>query len=403
MQANPLADRDFKKREEEMKSLAKSTLFIMLLLVMLTACSSGKDATETSSAPSPSENEAATNTASENTETNEEPDKTQTFKGENFSFSYPSTWKDAELNVPQVVAAFVNPNPQGAFVDNLNVVIEESSATPEEAANVAVQGLTNGDGGPLIQNFKKLNYIDVPEKAAGILESEYTHGESNAQVILTQYFVPNGNELYTLSISYSKTAYDNGGKASVQNIMDSFETVKVSNQVEDSNANAGSTVEGLSEENLFAEIMAYVIPIEIEDGALDELTYNYFVKHYELFPALTPEAQKRAKAEVDPNITSRHLNKNLSPYLDQMIEVSGYVVDIIEEEIDEGITLAEIHIVDDNDNSIIGFYAHTTGDILQDDYVTMRGVPATFYSFENVGGGTTNSVLIGVSTIEKTE
>lgn len=386
-----------------MKRLAKSTLFILLLLVMLTACSSGKDTTETSSTPSTPENEAAKNTASENTEKNEEPNKTQPFKGENFSFSYPSTWKDAELNIPQVIAAFVNPNPQGAFVDNLNVVIEESSATPEEAANAAVQGLTNGDGGPLIQDFKKLNYIDVPKKAAGILESEYTHGESNAQVILTQYFVSNGNELYTLSISYSKTAYDNGGKARVQNIMDSFEIVKVSNQVEDANANAGSNVEGLTEENLFAEIMAYVIPIEIEDGALDEVTYNYFVQHYELFPALTPKAQKKAKAEVDPNITSRHLNKNLSPYLDQMIEVSGYVVDIIEDEVEEGITLAEIHIIDDNDNSIIGFYAHSTGDILQDDYVTMRGVPATFYSFENVSGGTTNSVLIGVSTLEKTE
>ncbi|MGO4786671.1 hypothetical protein AB4124_04405 [Paenibacillus sp. 2KB_20] len=386
-----------------MKRLAKSALFILLLLVMLTACSSGKDAAETSSPPSTPENEAAKNTASDNKEKNEEPNKTQSFKGENFSFSYPSTWKDADLNIPQVIAAFVNPNPQGAFVDNLNVVIEESSATPEEAANAAVQGLTNGDGGPLIQDFKKLNYIDVPKKAAGILESEYTHGESNAQVILTQYFASNGNELYTLSISYSKTAYDNGGKASVQNIMDSFEIVKVSNQVEDANANAGSNVEGLTEENLFAEIMAYVIPIEIEDGALDEVTYNYFVQHYELFPALTPKAQKKAKAEVDPNITSRHLNKNLSPYLNQMIEVSGYVVDIIEDEVEEGITLAEIHIIDDNDNSIIGFYAHSTGDILQDDYVTMRGVPATFYSFENVSGGTTNSVLIGVSTLEKTE
>ncbi|MGG4340948.1 PsbP-related protein [Paenibacillus lautus] len=386
-----------------MKRLAKSTLFILLLLVMLTACSSGKDTTETSSTPSTPENEVAKNAASENTEKNEEPNKTQPYKGENFSFSYPSTWKDAELNIPQVIAAFVNPNPQGAFVDNLNVVIEESSATPEDAANVAVQGLTNGDGGPLIQNFKKLNYIDVPKKAAGILESEYTHGESNAQVILTQYFVSNGNELYTLSISYSKTAYDNGGKAIVHNIMDSFEIVKVSHQVEEANANAGSNVEGLTEENLFAEIMAYVIPIEIEGGALDELTYNYFVQHYELFPALTPKTQKRAKAEVDPNITSRHLNKNLNPYLDQMIEVSGYVVDIIEDEVEEGITLAEIHIIDDNDNSIIGFYAHATGDILQDDYVTMRGVPATFYSFENVSGGTTNSVVIGVSTLEKTE
>lgn len=304
--------------------------------------------------------------------------------------------------MPQIVAAFVDSNPKGNFADNLNLIVEESSATPEEAANSSVHALSNGAGGEVIQNFKKLNYIDVPEKAAGILESEYTQGELNAQVVLTQYFVSNGNELYTLSISYSKTAYDNGGKAVVQNIMDSFEIVKISEDAAISDTNDGSSAEELTEQNLFAEIMAYIIPIEIEDGALDELTYNYFVEHYELFPALTPEAQKRAKAEVDPNITSRHLNKNLSPYLDQMFEVSGYVVDIIEEELDEGVTVTEIHIVDDNDNSIIGFYAHSTGDILQDDYVTMRGVPATYYSFENISGGTTNSILIGVSTIEKT-
>ncbi|MGW8823740.1 PsbP-related protein [Paenibacillus lautus] len=375
---------------------------LFLLLVILTACSPQKDTTEQpSSVPAPADEEVAKNTAAVSAEDTGNME-TQPYTGENFSFSYPSTWKDAQLNMPQIVAAFVDSNPKGNFADNLNLIVEESSATPEEAANSSIHALSNGAGGEVIQNFKKLNYIDVPEKAAGILESEYTQGELNAQVVLTQYFVSNGNELYTLSISYSKTAYDNGGKAVVQNIMDSFEIVKIREEAALSDTNDGSSAEELTEQNLFAEIMAYIIPIEIEDGALDELTYNYFVEHYELFPALTPEAQKRAKAEVDPNITSRHLNKNLSPYLDQMFEVSGYVVDIIEEELDEGVTVTEIHIVDDNDNSIIGFYAHSTGDILQDDYVTMRGVPATYYSFENISGGTTNSILIGVSTIEKT-
>lgn len=375
---------------------------LFLLLVILTACSPQKDTTEQpSSVPAPADEEVAKNTAAVSAEDTGNME-TQPYTGENFSFSYPSTWKDAQLNMPQIVAAFVDSNPKGNFADNLNLIVEESSTTPEEAANSSIHALSNGAGGEVIQNFKKLNYIDVPEKAAGILESEYTQGELNAQVVLTQYFVSNGNELYTLSISYSKTAYDNGGKAVVQNIMDSFEIVKISEEAALSDTNDGSSAEELTEQNLFAEIMAYIIPIEIEDGALDELTYNYFVEHYELFPALTPEAQKRAKAEVDPNITSRHLNKNLSPYLDQMFEVSGYVVDIIEEELDEGVTVTEIHIVDDNDNSIIGFYAHSTGDILQDDYVTMRGVPATYYSFENISGGTTNSILIGVSTIEKT-
>lgn len=350
-----------------MRSLVKSTLFIVLLLVILTACSSEKDIAGTSSDPAPAENEVENNTVSASTETKEE---TKPFTGENFTFSYPSSWKDAGLNVPQVVAAFVNPNPKGGFVDNLNLIIEESSVTPEEAANLSAQGLSNGDGGELIQNYKKLNYVDVPEKAAGILEAEYTHGELNKQVVLTQYIT--------------------------ESAMNSDDSI-------DSSATADSGLEGFTEENLFAEMMAYIIPTEIENGALDEKTYNYIIQHHKLFPALTPETQKSAKAEVDSTITSRHLLKNLNPYLDKMMEVSGYVVDITEEELDGGITIAEIHIIDDNDNSIVGFYANSTGDILEDDYVTLRGVPATYYSFDNISGGTTISILLGVSTLEKIE
>lgn len=384
-----------------MKSRTKFTLFILLLTVMLTACSSEKKTTADSPAPTPKE-EVVKNTSTDDTKKQEVHNKTQQFSGENFSFSYPSTWKDAGLDVPQITAAFVNPNPQGPFADNVNLVIEESSVTPKEAADFSAQGLASGAGGEVIQNFKKLNYMDIADNAAGILEAEYTQGELNTQVILTQYFVSDGQALYTLSISYSKTAYDNGGKAIVQNIIDSFEIDNANQTVADPNANAGTNNDDLTEENLFAEIMAYIIPIEIENGALDQQTYNYIVKNYTLFPALTRETQKKAIAEVNPNIDSRHLFKNINPYLEQMIEVSGYVVEIMEEEIDEGLTVTEIHIVDDYDNSIFGYYAHTTGDILQDDYVTMRGVPATYYSFENISGGTTNSVLMGISTIEKT-
>ncbi|EFU38769.1 hypothetical protein PVOR_28494 [Paenibacillus vortex V453] len=383
-----------------MKSTVKSTIFILFLLALLTACGAEEDTTGTSSVPAPAENEVVNNTVSASTEAKEE---TQLFTGESFSFSYPSSWKDADLNIPQVVAAFVNPNPKGGFVDNLNLIIEESSATPEEAANLSAQGLSNGDGGELIQNYKKLNYVDVPEKAAGILEAEYTHGELNQQVVLTQYFVSNGNALYTLSTSYSKTSYDNGGKATIQNILDSFKITESAMNSIDTSANADSSLEGFTEENIFAEMMAYIIPTEIEDGALDEKTYNYIIQHHQLFPAVTPEDQKSAKAEVDPTITSRHLLKNLNPYLDKMMEVSGYVIDITEEELDGGITIAEIHIIDDNDNSIVGFYANSTGDILEDDYVTLRGVPATYYSFDNISGGTTISILLGVSTIDKVE
>ncbi|MNJ63892.1 hypothetical protein D3C77_598190 [compost metagenome] len=83
-----------------------------------------------------------------------------------------------------------------------------------------------------------------------------------------------------------------------------------------------------------------------------------------------------------------------------MIKVSGHVVQIQEGETEFGIA-ADIHIIDENGNSIVGVYRNSTGDILDDDYVTMRGVPTALYSFENVGGGITNAILLTVSTIQK--
>lgn len=139
-----------------------------------------------------------------------------------------------------------------------------------------------------------------------------------------------------------------------------------------------------------------------DGGEMDEKTYKYIVDHYELFPAVTAESKKNAASQVDASITSKHLFKNIKPYIDKMVEVNGYVVQIQEEEIEIG-TVAEIHILDDNGNSIIGEYMNSTGDILDGDVVTMRGVPTIQYSFDNIGGGTTNAILLTVSTIKKSQ
>ncbi len=160
--------------------------------------------------------------------------------------------------------------------------------------------------------------------------------------------------------------------------------------------------EEISKDTQFADMMSMIIPYVAGDGAIEEVTYNYIVEHHELFPAVTADTKSAAKAEVDPDVTTRHIFKNITPYLDKMVKVSGYVVQIQEEETDYG-TLAEIHIIDDNGNSIIGVYNNSTGDILDGDSVTMRGVPSALYSFDNVGGGTTNAVLLAVSTIQKSQ
>ncbi|KAA9008463.1 hypothetical protein F4V43_00850 [Paenibacillus spiritus] len=156
-----------------------------------------------------------------------------------------------------------------------------------------------------------------------------------------------------------------------------------------------------AEKSKFADYMLTIVPSITDDMAeLDVQTYQYIFDHSDLFPAVTPEAKQAAQTSADPNVTSKHLQKNITPYLGKMISITGDVISIEETETDIG-TVAYVHIVDDNFNSITGIYAGSTGDILEDDLVRLRGVPTASYSFDNVSGGTTNATLLTISTIQK--
>lgn len=165
-------------------------------------------------------------------------------------------------------------------------------------------------------------------------------------------------------------------------------------------ANKEATPAAESKTVTVADMMTEVVPNEVEDGALDDSTYNYILDNSNLFPATTAADKKQAKAEVDSKITSKHLFKNITPYLDTMVSFSGDIIQVKEQETAYG-TVATIHISDENNNSIVGIYKGSTGDILDGDNVTMRGVPTASYSFDNIGGGTTDAILLTVSTIQK--
>ena len=153
-------------------------------------------------------------------------------------------------------------------------------------------------------------------------------------------------------------------------------------------------------DTIAADLMNELNAALVDGETLDPKSYDYLVAHANLFPATTAEAKKEAARLVDKNVSSRHLFKNINPYLDTMVTVSGYVLEITEEESAYG-TIAFIHIIDENDNSITGIYNNETGDILDGDDVTLRGVPISSFSFDNVGGGTTNAILLATSTVQK--
>lgn len=78
--------------------------------------------------------------------------------------------------------------------------------------------------------------------------------------------------------------------------------------------------------------------------SMDHKTIIYLFDYPELFPAVTAETKKTTDKQVNSEITTSHLFKNISRYLDTMVEVSGHVVQIKEvEDPDSGIT-AEIRI-----------------------------------------------------------
>ncbi|MEK3786944.1 hypothetical protein [Paenibacillus sp. FSL K6-1230] len=155
-------------------------------------------------------------------------------------------------------------------------------------------------------------------------------------------------------------------------------------------------------DTMAADLMNELNAALVDGETLDPKSYDFLVAHADLFPATTAEAKKEAAKLVDKNVSSRHLFKNINPYLDTMVTVSGYVLEITEEESAYG-TIAFIHIIDENDNSITGIYNNETGDILDGDDVTLRGVPVTNYSFDNLGGGTTNAILLATSTVQKAQ
>lgn len=384
-------------------------MLLLSLSVVLTACGSAKE--EAKKTPEVSNTEVKSNEVLSNAKKEDEKPKeatvsveTTSYAGNDFSFSYPSSWKDAGLDMPAITAAFVDSAPKHGFGDNVNVAVEDSALQAKEAANSTAKQFSNGAAADVIKDYKKIDYKDysVSEnmKTAGVLKAEYIQAQSGTEVVLTQFFVSTGTKIFTTSITFSKKSYEDGGEETVQKIIDSF---KVTGTTEASNSTAASNTENVTDQTRTAEMMAYIVPNIIEGGAIDEKTYKYIVDHPDLFPALTSASKKAARAEVDQSITSRHLFKNATPYLDKMVEVSGYVVEITEEQVDQNTTLAQVHILDDNDNSIVGVYVNSTGDILDGDYVTMRGVPTAQYYFDNVSGGTTNAILLTVSTLQKTQ
>lgn len=161
-----------------------------------------------------------------------------------------------------------------------------------------------------------------------------------------------------------------------------------------------TSAQQLDEQHSFAEFIKNVTPsLTEEQSVMEQKSYDFIVKNHTFFPS--KNSSKLAKL-VDKKITTKHLNKNIDTYLEKFLTITGGVLQIEETETDLGITTI-VHVVDEYGNSVMGVYPNNSGDILEDDVVTIIGVPIANYSFDNISGGTTMAQLVALASLTKEE
>ncbi|ASJ52193.1 hypothetical protein BP422_00745 [Brevibacillus formosus] len=148
---------------------------------------------------------------------------------------------------------------------------------------------------------------------------------------------------------------------------------------------------------------AVAIPAIAEGVVIKDETIQFVVANYKLFPA-GPEADvKAALAKVDNKIKYGLMEKNITPYINKMVASTGRVLNV-EEAPSEGVgtgTVSLVHMIDDSYNSYRMFIMKSTGDIIKGDNVRIVGVPISTESFSNISGGTTKSIFLLGSHINK--
>lgn len=133
---------------------------------------------------------------------------------------------------------------------------------------------------------------------------------------------------------------------------------------------------------------------------LREKSYKFIVENHTLFPAKDKKDIIKAneKAEI---IDVRKINKSIDPYLTTIVKLEGYVVEVEEKNYENEETAAFVNLIDEDwYNHHIIFYK-TTGDILEEDYVQITGLPIAKYNYETLDGGSQNAIVYFGSHIKK--
>ncbi|WP_229524495.1 hypothetical protein [Paenibacillus farraposensis] len=75
-------------------------------------------------------------------------------------------------------------------------------------------------------------------------------------------------------------------------------------------------------------------------ASIEQSSYDFIVKNSNLFPSTD---RSKVIGLVDKSITTKHLNKNLSLYLNKFVQIRGDIIDIEDDNTAAG-TMAVVYI-----------------------------------------------------------
>ena len=122
-------------------------------------------------------------------------------------------------------------------------------------------------------------------------------------------------------------------------------------------------------------------------------------EHLNLFPAVTDSDITEAQTYVKTDLTYPMMTKTLDGLEGVLFYCNpAQALQVFQEDI-YGHTITYIFCGDENNNYYSIFYDGVLPDVYDGVYISFTGLPVSSSGFENVGGGTTNVIVMIASSV----
>lgn len=159
----------------------------------------------------------------------------------------------------------------------------------------------------------------------------------------------------------------------------------------------GTYTDGLFTPNTF-ELFDSLSDVEAAPYTISEQNQEFMESHLELFPSETEDAQQTMSSFIQEDLTYPMMSKTLSGLEGKLYQCPSAIATQVTQNSQFGRAVTRVICLDPNYNYYYLLYDGVLPDVYDGTPISFVGLPVASSGYDNVGGGTTNViVLIGSS------